>query len=181
MISGFTGSTIISGNGIIAANNDTVYVPYLNLNSIPNINSAPTEILVRNSVTGNVEYIDPSSLSGGGGIGIDPYYDLGSQDFLITWDVSGNSINYEVTLTGNTHLDLINVRNGDYGTLIVNQDGVGGRTITFNLVNGGVMTHLVVNGGGGTPTLTSTPNAIDILSFTHNGSKMFWTVGNDYT
>jgi hypothetical protein len=121
------------------------------------------------------------STGGGGGTGINPYYDLGSQSLSITWDVSGNSINYEVTLTGNTDLDLINVRNGDYGTLIVNQDSVGGRSIMFNTVNGSSITHLLVNGGGGTPSLTSTPNAIDILSFTYNGSKMFWTVGNDYT
>jgi hypothetical protein len=51
----------------------------------------------------------------------------------------------------------------------------------FNTVNGSSTTHLLVNGGGGSPNLTSTPNAIDILSFTYNGSKMFWTVGNDYT
>jgi hypothetical protein len=117
----------------------------------------------------------------GGGTGINPYYDLGSQSLSITWDVSGNSINYEVTLTGNTDLDLINVRNGDYGTLIVSQDSVGGRTIMFNTVNGSSTSHRVINGGGGSPTLTATANAIDILSFTYNGSIMFWTVGNDYT
>ena len=73
------------------------------------------------------------------------------------------------------------MRNGDYGTIIVTQDGVGSHTLTFNNINGGAGTHYVVNGGGGTPILTSNPNAIDILSFTYNGSAMYWTVGNDYT
>jgi hypothetical protein len=84
-------------------------------------------------------------------------------------------------LTGNTTLNLSNVRNGDYGTIIVQQDGTGSHTLSFGTVNGAGGTHRVVNGGGGSPTLTSNPNAIDILSFTYNGSVMYWTVGNDYT
>jgi len=118
--------------------------------------------------------------SGGGGVTIDPYNNSGSGT-TISWDVSGTSTNYESTLTGNTTLNLTNVRNGDYGTLITHQDGVGSHTLTFNNINGGAGTHYVVNGGGGTPILTSNPNAIDILSFTYNGSAMYWTVGNDYT
>ena len=121
-----------------------------------------------------------ASSGGGGGLTIDPYEDVGNVN-SITWDVSGTSTNYEATLTGNTTLDLTNVRNGDYGTLIVNQDGVGSHTLSFGTVNGAGGTHRVVNGGGGSPTLTSNPNAIDILSFTYNGSVMYWTVGNDYT
>ena len=118
--------------------------------------------------------------SGGGGVTIDPYNNSGSGT-TISWDVSGTSTNYEATLTGNTTLNLTNVRNGDYGTLITHQDGVGSHTLTFNNINGGAGTHRVVNGGGGSPVLTSNPNAIDILSFTYNGSAMYWTVGNDYT
>jgi hypothetical protein len=73
------------------------------------------------------------------------------------------------------------VRNGDYGTIIVHQDGTGGHTLGFNNINGVAGTHYVVNGGGGAPTLTATASATDILSFTYNGSAAFWTVGNDYT
>lgn len=112
--------------------------------------------------------------------GIDPYYPQPSTT-TFTWDVSGNSTNYQTTLTGNTTLNLTNVRNGEYGTIIVQQDAVGSRTLTFGTVNGAASTHRVVNGGGGSPTLTATANAIDILSFTYNGSAMYWTVGNDYT
>ncbi len=115
------------------------------------------------------------SASAGGGATIDPYQNEGNVN-SITWDVSGTSTNYEAILTGNTTLNLTNVRNGDYGTLIVTQDGVGSHTLTF-----GAGAHRVVNGGGGTPTLTSTAGATDILSFTYNGTRFYWTVGNDYT
>jgi hypothetical protein len=119
--------------------------------------------------------------TGSGGVTIDPYNDLGNVNTTQTWDVSGTSTNYELTLTGSITLNLTNVRNGDYGTLIVEQDGVGSHTLSFGTVNGAAGTHKVVNGGGGSPTLTSTPNAIDLLSFTYNGTTMYWSVGNDYT
>ena len=114
--------------------------------------------------------------SSGGGVTIDPYEDVGNVT-SITWDVSGTSTNYEATLTGVTTLTMSNVRNGDYGTLIVTQDGTGSRTLSF----AGVGTHKVVNGGGGAPTLTTNGGATDILSFTYNGTNFYWTVGNDYT
>jgi hypothetical protein len=100
-----------------------------------------------------------------------------------TWDVSGTSTNYRVTLTGTTTINLTNVRDGDYGTIIVKQDNVGSRTVSFGTVNGSSSTHKVVNGGSGSPVLTSNSNAIDILSFTYDktDSIMYWTVGNDYT
>lgn len=120
------------------------------------------------------------SSSSDGGISIDPYNNVGNTS-TIPWNVSGLSTNYEATLTANTTLNLSNVRNGDYGTIIVNQDVVGSRTLTFGTINGSAGTHRVANGGGGSPILTSNANAVDILTFTYNGSTMFWTVGNDYT
>ena len=133
--------------------------------------------------TSGIHYIYTTSwvaLSTGTGVSIDPYYNVGTAS-TVTWDVSGTSTNYRVTLTGNTTLALTNVRNGDYGTIILTQDGTGARSLTLGTVNGSATTHRVVNGGGGTPTLTSNGNAIDILTFTYNGLVMFWTVGNDYT
>jgi hypothetical protein len=115
-----------------------------------------------------------------GGASIDPYNNGGSGT-TISWNVSGVSTNYFATLTATTTLNLTNVRNGDYGTIILTQDSVGGRTLTLGTVNGGATTHKVANGGGGSVVLTSNANAIDILTFTYNGSTMFWTVGNDYT
>ena len=115
-----------------------------------------------------------------GGSSINPYNNSGS-GATITWNVSGVSTNYEATLTATTTLNLTNVRNGDFGTIIIRQDGVGGRTLTLGTVNGPAGTHRVANGGGGSIILTSNASAIDILTFTYNGSIMFWTVGNDYT
>ena len=116
-----------------------------------------------------------SGTTGGDGLTIDPYNNVGSAT-TITWDVSGTSTNYEATLTGTTTLNMSNVRNGDYGTLIVHQDGVGSRTLTF-----GAGTNKVVNGSAGVPTLTATAGATDILSFTYNGTIFYWTIGPDYT
>lgn len=113
---------------------------------------------------------------------IDSYYSGGTPAGAWTWDLSGQSTNFEITLvSGTSQLDLDNVRNGEYGTLIVHQDSVGGRALTFGDVNGSASTHYVVNGGGGVPKLTTTALATDILSFTYNGNSTFWTVGNDYT
>lgn len=126
------------------------------------------------------EYVDLAVTSGGGGV--QPYINVGGTGATITWNVSGLSTNYQATLvSATTTINLTGVRNGEYGTIIVTQDGVGGRTVTFGTVNGLAGTHKVVNGGGGAPTLTSTASATDILSFTYNGSTMYWTVGNDYT
>jgi len=123
--------------------------------------------------------INGNVVTGSTGVSITPYNNVGSAT-TISWNVSGISTNYEVTLTGSSTLNLTNVRNGDYGTIIVKQDTAGSRTLSFGTVNGAAATHKVVNGGAGVPTLTSNANAIDILSFTYNGTFMFWTVGNDY-
>ena len=111
---------------------------------------------------------------------INSYFSAGS-GATVNWNVSGQSTNYDITLTATTTLNLSNVRNGEYGTIIVRQDGVGGRTITLGTINGPGGDHRVANGGGGSIILTSNASAIDILTFTYNGSIMFWTVGNDYT
>jgi hypothetical protein len=115
-----------------------------------------------------------------GGSSINPFNNSGSGS-TITWNVSGVSTNYEATLTATTTLNITGVTNGDYGTIIIKQDGVGGRTITLGTVNGLSTTHRVANGGGGVVILTSNASATDILTFTYNGTVMYWTVGNDYT
>jgi len=112
---------------------------------------------------------------------LDSYNNVGNTGSTLTWDVSGTSTQYEVTLTSNGVLNLIGVRNGDYGTMIVNQDSTGSRTLALGTINGSSGTHLVVNGGGGALVLTTNPASIDMISFTYNGTKMFWTVGNDYS
>ena len=168
ILSGTSNTVVIGGQNITGSTSDTVYVPNLNIGTVgggASVNNLGID------VNGNVV----TGTAGGGGATIDPYQDEGNVN-SITWDVSGTSTNYEATLTGITTLTMSNVRNGDYGTLIVTQDGTGSRTLTF-----GAGTHKVVNGGGGAPTLTTTAGATDILSFTYNGTNFYWTVGNDYT
>jgi hypothetical protein len=116
-----------------------------------------------------------------GGSSINPFNNSGSGS-TITWDVSGVSTNYEATLTAiTTTLNLTNVRNGDYGTIILKQNGVGSRVILLGTVNGGAGTHRVANNNLGALLLTSNANAIDIATFTYNGSVMYWTVANDFS
>lgn len=147
----------------------------VNTNTLRVRNGATSGYVLTSDSSGNATWQASTASGGTGGVTIDPYEDVGSVN-AITWDVSGTSTNYEAILTGNTTLNLTNVRNGDYGTLIVTQDGVGSHTLTF-----GAGAHRVVNGGGGAPTLTATAGATDILSFTYNGTRFYWTVGNDYT
>jgi hypothetical protein len=117
-----------------------------------------------------------------GGSSINPFNDIGSTTSPIVWNVSGVSTNYEATLTAiTTTLNLTNVRNGDYGTIILKQDGVGSRVISLGTVNGGAGTHRVANNNLGFLLLTSNANAIDIATFTYNGSVMYWTVANDFS
>jgi hypothetical protein len=170
--SGVTNTVVIGGSNIIATQNDTLYTDNLNIKTI---GSGSSVINLGLDISGNV-------VTGSTGTGTvnDTYYNSGSGS-TITWNVSGQSTNYEATLTTTTTLNLTNVRNGDYGTIILTQDGVGGRTISLGTINGTSGTHRVVNGGGGMVILTSNANAIDILTFTYNGSSMYWTVGNDYT
>jgi hypothetical protein len=167
-------SAVIGGQNITGTTADTVYVPYLNIQSL----ATGTSVNNLGVDSGGNVVVG----SAGGGATIDPYINVGGTGSTITWNVSGLSTNYEAILvSATTTINLTNVRNGEYGTIILEQDGIGGRAVSLGTVNGGAATHRVVNGGGGLPTLTSTAHAIDILSFTYNGSAMYWTVGNDYT
>lgn len=98
----------------------------------------------------------------------------------ITWDMDSGA-NANLTLGTNGTVDITNMESGDYGTIVITQDGVGSRTIIFGDVNGGGGTHTSVSGGGGSITLTSTASAVDILSFYYNGTTVHWSAGYDYT
>lgn len=91
-----------------------------------------------------------------------------------TWDYSISS-NATITLTGNTTLSVTNSSDGNYGTIEVVQDAVGSRTMALPAGD------VVVNGGGGAISLTSNPNAIDVLSYVQKGGKRYWNVGLNYT
>ena len=90
-----------------------------------------------------------------------------------TFDASLGKSGY-VTLTGNTTLTITNFNEGDYLTLVVIQDGTGGRTMTLT---GGIN---VINGGLGTVVLTATSGARDVLCFTKIGGTIYCTIGKNY-
>jgi len=73
-----------------------------------------------------------------------------------TFDFS-TFINASVTLTGNiTTMSVANVTAGKAGTVAFIQDGTGGRTTVFNSI---------FKFSGGTPSLSSTASAVDVLSY----------------
>jgi hypothetical protein len=91
----------------------------------------------------------------------------------ITWDLSVGG-NASVTLAGNRTLSVTNATAGTYGTLVVTQDGTGSRTLTLPA------SSKVISGGTGAISLSTTANAIDILTFYYNGTTFFWNYGKNY-
>jgi len=88
----------------------------------------------------------------------------------IEWDYS-LGYNAKVTLTANRALAIpTNVRDGDYGTLKVYQDAVGGHTLTLPA------NFKVVNNGLGAITLTPTALAYDIISWSYDLALDTFTV-----
>lgn len=103
-------------------------------------------------------------------------FDYGTTGTTLNWDVANVSPTAKVILSGNTTLTVAGATSGVFGTLKIQQDGVGSHTLTL-----GAGTHKVANGGSGSITLTSTPGAIDIISFLYDGSEFLWNTGNDYS
>lgn len=91
----------------------------------------------------------------------------------VTWDMS-LGFNAKVTLGGNRTLAFSNIADGDYGTLIIIQDGTGSRTLALPA------SSKVVNGGAGAITLTAAAGSVDIISFVREGSTTYWNYGKNY-
>ena len=87
-----------------------------------------------------------------------------TDEATIQWDLSGGQV-AEITLAGNRSLgNPTNQIAGATYILIVRQDGTGSRTLTFS--------SDYKFPGGTAPTLTTTANAVDILTFVSDGSLM---------
>lgn len=99
-----------------------------------------------------------------------------SDGATVTWTLGGIINNASVTLGGNRTLSLSGLSNGMGGTLIVNQDGTGSRTLTLP----SECTNKVINGGAGAVTLSTAAGSVDILTFTYDGTNCYWTYGNRY-
>ncbi|NTW33764.1 MAG: hypothetical protein HGB12_14280, partial [Bacteroidetes bacterium] len=81
-----------------------------------------------------------------------------------------NSNVQEITLTANRSFTFNNGKNGGLYTLFINQDGTGGKTITWPAN--------VKWAGGIAPTLTPTASAVDLIKFAYNGTNY---LGNSIT
>jgi len=81
----------------------------------------------------------------------------------ITWDASTQDV-CKVTLAGNRTLAApTNNTTGQFISILVNQDGTGSRTLTWNAV--------FEFASDTAPTLTTTANLGDVFVFRYNGSK----------
>ena len=93
---------------------------------------------------------------------------------LVTWDID-NGVNAKITLAGGSILSITNAQNGDYGTLIIKQDAIGGHTL------GLPANFKVVNGGGGAISISTGPNEEDIISWVYDGTDFFGSFGLNFT
>jgi len=84
----------------------------------------------------------------------------------ITWDIN-NGYNAYVTLGGNRTLNITNVQAGDYGCLLVYQDGTGNRTLALPANS---------RKPNGTLALSTEANAKDLLMFYYDGFYFYWVV-----
>jgi hypothetical protein len=90
----------------------------------------------------------------------------------ITWDVSSGSI-AQVTLGGNRALAAItNGLAGCVYTLIVKQDSVGSRTLTYD--------SSYKFAYGVKPTLSTVTSSIDIMTFVYDGTSSYGAVQQDF-
>jgi hypothetical protein len=157
-------SVIIGGYNMTTTAVDRVYVPNLDTQGIIYISGI--------SLSTNGTDLLWSGATIGGGPGIEPFTTLTSGS-TTTWNVTTSS-NVQVTISGNTILQLTGVTNGMYGTIKIIQ-GLSGSTMTF-----GTGTHKVANGGGGAIILSSGLGNEDILSFVYDGSTYYWNAGYNY-
>lgn len=105
-----------------------------------------------------------------------PSYTTLTDGATITWTLTSPQLysNATVTLGGNRTLAFSGTSNGASGTLIVKQDATGGRTLTLPAGS------KVAGGGGGACTLSSAANAIDVLTFTYDGTNYLWTCTQNF-
>jgi hypothetical protein len=94
----------------------------------------------------------------------------------ISWNPT-LGLNASVTLAGNRTLSFTSTpAAGSYGTLVVTQDGTGGRTITLPSTTNKVLGST----SGTTIALSTTANAKDILNFYYDGTNCYWNIGQGY-
>ena len=83
--------------------------------------------------------------------------------------------NAQITMVSDRALaEPTNASDGDYGTLVITQDAVGGWIL------GLPASFKVVNGGAGAITLSTAANSIDTISWVKKGSDFLVTLGLNF-
>jgi len=96
-------------------------------------------------------------------------YDLGTTSGTITPNVTNGNVQ-KITLNGNlTFSAFASPEQGQSLTLIVTQDGTGGRTLTSTM-----------KFAGGEKTLSTAANAVDIVSVYHDGTNYWASLAKDF-
>ena len=76
-----------------------------------------------------------------------------------------------VTLGGNRTFTFANPKSGARYSIIIKQDATGSRTVTWPTIKWA---------GGTTPTLTTTANKYDIVTFIYDGTSYFGTISTNF-
>jgi hypothetical protein len=105
-----------------------------------------------------------------------PPYTAVTDGAPITWAIASASLaNGTITLghlTATRALNITNPLTGGFYTLIIKQDSTGGAALTL----GTGCVWKVAGGGLGAFTLTTAASAIDILTFTYDGTNCYASV-----
>ena len=97
-------------------------------------------------------------------------HDLGTTGGTLTPDPNNGSVQ-KITLNNNLTLNaLSNVANGDSITLLVTQDGTGGRTLSSTM-----------KFAGGAKTLSTGANAIDVITIFYDGTNYLASLSTNFS
>ena len=123
------------------------------------------------NVSGNVSFTSNIKLAGNGQLVNyrDKVLALGSTGGSIAFDVS-QAPTYTLTLTSNLTGSFSNMPAGSSLTLVITQDGTGGRTQSWT----------GVKWAGGSSTLSTSAGAIDIINFYFDGTNYYGSLVKGY-
>jgi len=163
-INGLTGSSLTINSGTAGSDFNIVSAGSTITLNLPDAGAAARGVINIGTQTfaGNKTFEGSVSLQNSQGNGATTTLVDGA---TIAWDTSTGNL-ATITLGGNRTLsNPTNFKAGAGYILYINQDATGGRTLSFGADYD--------FGAAGAPTLTATPNAIDILTFVCDGVKLY--------
>jgi hypothetical protein len=106
----------------------------------------------------------------------------------ISLSYTGSTINWNPTVGANAAITLTQNSTlsfsatplvGSYGTVVLTQDGTGGRTITLPTISN-VTNKVLGSATNTTVSLSTAADAKDILNFYYDGTNCYWNIGQGY-